>query len=189
MRLRLLILLMTLALCPAIMRAQSDDMVVGGTGDIQFMDTVPLAGSPLLNRLTGESINSQLFHKNFFNILVSFSDNAGIGIGADYTRIPKQWGWHVSAQVWPAASRTLSVAGGVVVRPVMQTSFLDWQLYAGPVIHRSIGIEYGTRISRVRDNDSYSIWSLTLSRGHVRNNNYVSVGLSADLLLLILLIL
>lgn len=187
-------LLVVAGIVPAI--AQSNDTeqdeIVGGTSDISFRKGVPVAGNRTLNRLSGTIVAEPQLSTVFVEteVVMGFNDavqDFDIGLGVTAAYVPKRWGFYGEYRRsyysdWGAA--------GVVFRPVMEPSMVDWQLFAGPAYTTDgLGYQIGTRFAPgALDNTGSFCWlSGSLSMTSVQGCRYYCVGLSLSLSALVFL--
>lgn len=157
---------------------QHDDEVVGYSSDMRFEQNVPLANRHTVNNSV--RFHSRSYSKFFLELegLYGFDD---VALGANFSYVPRRWGCYGSFLV---GSWSYWGSAGAVLRPVIEPSELDWQLYAGPAFgFDCIGLEVGTRLALGRDAGSDFSW-LSGSVGMIRlidGSRYYTIGLSLEI--------
>lgn len=185
---------------PDSMIAWDEDEVVNSTSDIQFSQDVRVAGSPFINRMTGLVVGKSQYSCYFLEPLVNLGyserlDNYGVGFGLNAAYVPKRWGGYVNGfysryRYTNALLVKYQIGMGVVVRPVIEPSSIDWQLFAGPTMGGlNWGYELGTRFSvgSLGNTNKFSWVSCSLSMIQTLDGIFYTMGLSLELSGIILL--
>lgn len=163
------------------LNAQSDDIVVGGTSDLQYDENVALAGNKTFNQIRGIQLNSHDHCKLFIELGVALSTEiSDYGFGLNVAYVPDRWGAYGSIGAFDYNG--FYATCGAVLRPVAETSIIDWQIYGGLAIGWYPGVEIGTRIGIGKG--ILSMCSISLSRVYVDRTRYTTLGLNIDLALL-----
>jgi len=185
---------------PDSMIAWDEDEVVNSTDDLQFSSKVRVAGNPLINRLSGLVVNDPQYSRYFLeaNVHLGYSeklDNLGAGFGINAAYIPKRWGAYMDGfcsrfKYSNAMLYRYQVSMGVVVRPVMEPSSVDWQVFLGPSMGGlNWGYELGTRLAvgSLNDTNKFSWISGSLSMIQTLDGTFYTLGLSLELSAIVLL--
>lgn len=171
--------------------AVDDDEIVGSTSDLKFSENVPLAGSRALRQLEGIIVPNNKLSTHFLEGSFTFGFE-GIGLGANYAYVPKRWGAYGS-YVYDVYSQRSWFSAGAEIRVVMEPSAMDWHLYAGPAygVGKGLGYELGTRfaLGQTENTKTFAWTSFSLGVMHFQDVNYIMVGASVSISLLILLVL
>ena len=169
-----------------VLRAQSDDVIVGGTGDLQYEENVPLAGNRYVNRMLGVQVGHRKHSCLFAEITVSGESRYDdIGFGVHMAYVPGKWGGYGSMGLFDYNG--FYTTFGAVLRPVDGLQLLDWQIYGGAAIGWRPGVEIGTRVA-FGDTD-YSLCSFSFGRMFVDRTSYFTIGLNIDIALAVMLLL
>ena len=169
---------------------QSDDEVVSGSDDLRYEHSVPLAGSKVANTISGRRVYSDDFSRFFFEGVALISDyDYGVGFGGTMAYVPGRWGVYGTMMGEPLdyrgyIDRTFRFNAGGVVRPVMSASVIDWQLYGGLSIGRTVGVEIGTRFAPSADiNGLFGWWSCSIGKLYTPETSYLMLGISINIAL------
>lgn len=102
-----------------------------------------------------------------------------IGLGGNFTYLPKRWGFYATAN---AGKRHTYLSGGAALRLSGYDSSLDWQLYFGVGGGgRHLGGEAGVRVALPKRNGKFCWSSASLGYANYGGNGYLIGGLSLDL--------
>lgn len=135
-------------------KAQSDDVIIGGTDDIQYGSKVEVAGSNTLNTLLGVKVYEEDFCKHFLEYKLGVG-NADLAFGFTYCYLPKKWGGYGSLMVGFLSGW---FTGGVAYRLSSPKQTCDWQMFGGIAAGYSAGAELGLRLSsKVNENFGFSL--------------------------------
>lgn len=182
---RSLLLLIAFLMPFALMQAQSDDEIIYSTDDLRFSENLshPLGGSASGLKTAYESDCSRFFLEA--TAIMSFDANSGMGLHFAY--LPKHFGGYGSLHF---IDHSVMGTFGMALRPVIHTSFLDWQLFTGMAISNGVGFEAGMRFSASAEanNGAFSWLSASLSRIYLNDNIYYALGLSIDISLMCIFI-
>ena len=155
-------------------------------------------GAPVYYDLNGNAKgsgeNSEVYHRPKHHYLNNLSSRycslfvegtviAGrhdIGIGGNFTYLPKRWGFYVTAN---AGKRHTYLSAGVALRLSGYESSLDWQLYGGVGGGgQHLGGEVGLRVALPqRDNSKFCWTSASIGYANYGGYSYFTGGLSIDL--------
>lgn len=176
-----LIIILLLALGTATASAQTEDEVMGSTGDLQFKSSVPVAGSRFWNRVTGLTVPDESFSQFFLEgtVGVGWDD---LGVGMNFTYLPKRVGGYAS---WLHTLATPDVvSAGVAFRLFENTTYTDWHLYGGVALSQGLGVDAGVRVSATpyHNGGSFSWLSFSMGRTYVNGTAFLTFGLSLELI-------
>lgn len=177
--------------------AEGADEVVSSTDDILFMDGVAVDESQWNKVIASPASTSFNNSAYFLEMTLSFADidcpepKIFASQGVQFSYVPNRWGAYVGGgHGWLADRRYGQMAGGVVLRPVVQPSLLDWHLYGGLVArYGQLGVEVGTRFCAggLLNPFDFALSSFTFSLQRLPGGTYYTVGFSLDLTALLLL--
>jgi len=168
---------------------QSDDVVISGSNDLRYENTVPLAGNNAINTMKGRRIYGGDFSAFFLEGVTMLSDyDYSMGFGCTFGYVPGRWGVYgtfVSEPYWNSYyDNTMRLSVGAVLRPVM-SSILDWQLYGGLSMGRTAGFDVGMRFAPDANGNhgGFGWWSCSIGRLYTTEACYTTIGVSIDIAL------
>lgn len=158
----------------------SEDEVVGGTDDISYNHSVPMAGSPAWNYLLGRKVVVEPYSRYFLEgVMMCGFDHLALGIDLAY--VPEHWGVYASLLEGVSFQSGLNadwMTMGLVWRPVTEPAKLDWQLFTGPAFGIGNGWELGTRFAATNQGSRFSWLSGSVSMMSLAGRSYFTIGLS-----------
>lgn len=158
----------------------NEDVVIGGTDDISFDQSVPLNGNNTVNHMLGRSIYSNPYSRYFLEWEGLFSEY-GLALGMHFAYLPKRWGFYCSLlplEMSVSQYTTSWASFGAVLRPIIEPAGIDWHIYTGPAFGRGNGWEIGTRIAAAHQNTQFSWLSGSIGTMFVGGRSYFTIGLS-----------
>lgn len=177
--------------------AQSDtvavsDTVVFSTDDIRFIREVPLTRDLSHLRVSDPRVSRSEFSRHFLELVLPFGHNYAEralvrGAGVHYAYLPKRWGlygeasycrFYLSDDYFRPSGQA---SAGLVMRPMLKPTPIDWQLYAGAAAGGlGFGYEVGSRIAcgPASSPGRFSWLSCSLGVSHTTQGFYLTIGLS-----------
>lgn len=102
-----------------------------------------------------------------------------VGIGGNFTYLPKRWGFYVTAN---GGKRHTYLSAGAVLRLSGYDSGLDWQLYCGVGGGgQHLGGEVGVRMALPKHNSNFCWSSASVGYANYGGYGYFTCGVSLDL--------
>ncbi len=171
---------------------QSDDVVVRGSNDLRYEHEVPLAGSKVVNTISGRRVYDGNFSTFFLEGAILVNDyHYRVGMGCTFAYVPGRWGCYGTMVSDPYGYRnygaTPRVNMGAVVRPFLQSP-IDWQLYGGLSIGRTAGVDFGIRVAPNNNGSggNFCWWSGSMGRLYTTDGSYTMIGVSIDITLVLM---
>ena len=124
------------------------------------------------------------FNKYFFEMEGTYWRQSAY-VGFNFTYLPNRWGVYGSTLF---SARGMGLSCGAALRLSGEDNLLDWHLYGGAVWNHDAGVEAGIRMALPATDDNRFCWlSTSAGLAFVDGRNYLTVGLSIELLPIIAL--
>lgn len=154
------------------LQAQSDDEIVGSSGDITL---------PHMSLSAKDNDMCSSFFLEGTLLLGSDIDGttpAG-GAGLSVAYLPQHFGAYGTANLMRDG---IEGSIGLAWRPFTHSRIVDWQLFAGPAFYHGVGFEGGMRFSATKRHNrgEFSWMSASVSYVSLPRWQFVSIGLSID---------
>lgn len=101
-----------------------------------------------------------------------------VAFGGQVAWMPRRWGVYASGLV---GGRHGYLSAGPVLRLSDCGNWIDWHLYGGLSVSRTLGAELGVRMASPKLWGDFCWTSFSFTMGHVNGYNYVTLGLSLTL--------
>ena len=160
--------------------ATGEDVVIGGTDDLRFDQSIPMEGNRTVNYLLGRSVYTEYYSRYFLEWESLWGGN-GMALGMNFAYLPKRWGFYCSLlplDISTSQYLTSWFTFGAALRPVTRPSSIDWHIYTGPAFGRGNGWEIGTRFAAANQQSQFSWFSGSIGTMYVGGRSYLTIGLS-----------